>query len=341
MRLSSIFSLSLASLSLFLTQCGSLGASDKSLVKTVEISADISIAALSPDRKITATVDRSNLVSGMYAISVWQVDDGRLRYQTPKYGVYHLTFSGDGKLLAASCDDGVRLFRAAEGELFRKLEGIQIFCSAFSSDGQTLASGGADGRVRVWRVKDGSLMKKYDVDKWITSLAFSHDGKFLAASSAANIGFVRPSEASQESNPILVWRLTDDKLMGSLSGHQYGVLTLAFAGNDQELASGGSDGYVRLWRLQDSALLQSFQNDSRSAKNPSSIEQLSLSPDGRVLAAASSNSNILLLRSDAFSSIRVLRGHKSGVLSVVFGEDGASLLSIGKDKTIRLWDVST
>ena len=35
------------------------------------------------------------------------------------------------------------------------------------------------------------------------------------------------------------------------------------------------------------------------------------------------------------------RGHKAGVLSVVFAPNGSLLASAGLDETVRIWDVST
>ncbi|AKT42626.1 WD40 repeat domain-containing serine/threonine protein kinase [Chondromyces crocatus] len=65
-----------------------------------------------------------------------------------------------------------------------------------------------------------------------------------------------------------------------------------------------------------------------------------LSPDGRQLATASDDGNVMLW--DMVSGAgRTLSGHTDEVWSIAFSPDGSLLMSAGKDRTSRLWDATT
>ena len=68
------------------------------------------------------------------------------------------------------------------------------------------------------------------------------------------------------------------------------------------------------------------------------VQDVALSPDGRILATASFDRTVRLWTLDG-RLLRVLRGHGGPVLDVEFHESGALLASIADDGRVRLWDV--
>ena len=150
------------------------------LLKTFSLDTTISIAAFSPNGQFIATADRTNTTSGKSAIKVWDVDNGHLISATDDYPVYALAFNSDGSVLAAAGRDGVRLF-SRDGRLIRTFSGNQLFAVTFDSLDKTLAAGGAEGEVLMWHVTGTTLMHKFAINRQITSVAFSPDGRLLVA----------------------------------------------------------------------------------------------------------------------------------------------------------------
>ncbi|GAA2499201.1 helix-turn-helix domain-containing protein [Streptomyces gobitricini] len=159
-----------------------------------------------------------------------------------------------------------------------------------------------------------------------------------------------------------------------LRGHRGPVNAVAFAPVDGLLASAGSDGTVRLWRVAD-------RRTTATYTVPGRVRAVALAPDGRTLAATSTAGPVRLwdtagrrtgpvvlparttgARAVAFAprgrtlavagadgtvqlwdvpaarAVAFLSGHVGRVNAVAYAPDGGTLVSVGSDRTVRLWD---
>ena len=123
----------------------------------------------------------------------------------------------------------------ASGRRLRALPGHDGYASgvAFGPDGSRLASGGADGVVRVWDLGTGAEALAFRGHRGaVFGVAFGPDGRRVA--SAGRDGTVR------------TWELADGagRVLGS---HGEAARCVAFSPDGARLASGGADRMVRVW----------------------------------------------------------------------------------------------
>ncbi|WP_044210258.1 WD40 domain-containing protein [Coleofasciculus chthonoplastes] len=76
-------------------------------------------------------------------------------------------------------------------------------------------------------------------------------------------------------------------------------------------------------------------------EHDSSVNSVSFSPDGKILASGSEDKTIKLWNLETGEAIATLDEHDSSVISVSFSPDGKTLASGSEDKTIKLWNLET
>jgi len=117
-------------------------------------------------------------------------------------------------------------------------------------------------------------------------------------------------------------------------GHQNEIYCLALSPDAKQLASGDSDGILKLWNWKTGVELATLRGHTGF------LFSIAFSPDGKRVASCGSDQMIKIWDISKGEELITLRGHQSWVRSVMFSPDGKLLASGGDDRMIKIWDVS-
>jgi WD40 repeat protein len=259
-------------------------------------------------------------------------------------GAMAVALSPDGSRAASvGLDQTVRLWDTATEKELHTLRGHSghVYSVAFSPDGRWLVSGSGDwlenidpnnpGRpeVKVWDVGTGREERSWAAgDQDVTGLAFSPDGRTLAAASGS--WMARPGR-----NPpglLTLYDFEDGVPIRSLRGHTGPLTGVTYSRDGRRLATSSLDQTVKVWDAvtgNEWATLRGHRDWVRG---------VAFSADGRRLASAGADALIKVWDPVKGEEILTLRGHTQGVASVAFSPDGSRLASAAGDQTIKLWD---
>ena len=136
---------------------------------------------------------------------------------------------------------------------------------------------------------------------------------------------------------ILLWNMSDGKLLNKLTGHNGAIYDLDFDATGQILASASADETIKIWRVDSGARLDTF--------GQCEAEQYSVrfdSPRKRVLAAGADRRirvwNLLSMDKPSVSPMLFSTfAHEGSVTQMALTADGRFIATASEDKKIKLW----
>jgi WD40 repeat protein len=255
----------------------------------------------------------------------------------------------------------------------------KVVAVAISSDSQIIASGLADGSIKLWNKNTGKELRTFTGHSGsIHSLAISADGQTLASGSRDNTikiwniqtgqllhtltegsGIIVSvaispngqmiASASIENRTIKIWDLRSGKLLHSLNGHSSPIWSIAFTPDSQNLVSSSVDRTIKIWDLSKGQLLRTLTGHLNI------IRSVAISPFGSMIASGTysnkdvtggvsnteDDSTIRIWNRTTGELLRTLKGHSGTISSLAIDPFGHILASGSYDGTIKIWSLHT
>ncbi len=293
--------------------------------------------------------------------------------QTLGDAVADLAWSADGHAMLIGNADGM-LHRFDDGgqrlAAWQGHEGGVTRLQLKPGDDQTLASAGEDGRVLLWDSASGAPRGELiEEGSWVEHLAWTPDGKVLAAAAGKSISLWRNGEslgvwydarrqvlalswapdskrlATAANKGLYLWRLDDDAGERAepvqLLSFPGAPVAVAWQPRGQALAVGTQDGFLQVWRQAGPAHGQkSSQLTMRGY--PGKVACLAWHPNKALVATAGGPDVVLwdVSRTGKGAKGQPLRHHRKTVTALAWAPDGSCLASGDRDGGLCLWDRS-
>jgi YVTN family beta-propeller protein len=264
-------------------------------------------------------------------VTVWTVATRAIAVELGmESGVEAVAFSPDDtRLLTFGQDMVIRTWDLEKREVLSAIsappaEGRDRM-SVFSPDRRTLAQAHA-GKIRLIDTASGTEKWSADTsDGNIASLAFSPDGRVLAASPS----FFGSTTA------IRLFSTTDGRETGILKGHLSWVPGLVFSPDGGRLISAGADQTIRIWDVAGLRELKSLRG------HLSEIFSIALTPDGKTIISGCKDGTLFgwdAMRPETSRPYETLPVPVSGIEFIP--RQPGTFATANRDGTVSLWNIT-
>jgi WD40 repeat protein len=241
---------------------------------------DVMAVAFSPNGKYLAagSRDRTVRIWDLNPMFMLRVKESK-KLDTSQGGIRAIAWSPDGNYLAAGGHERIiRLWRMGESAhevgILAGHFGVKSFnwygvnSLVFDPTGSMLLSGGDDGMVRLLDIHAMKQIKQFDAPDDVLGVAFSPDGKLVAAA------------AEGYENSVRTWALETGKLLHKFQvrGEPWAV---SFSPNGKLLASNGNGSSTILWDMTTAEVAKKLTEGE--GNHIGGLRAVKFTPDGKSL----------------------------------------------------------
>eukprot|EP00004_Rigifila_ramosa_P010875 TRINITY_DN2297_c0_g1_i3.p1 TRINITY_DN2297_c0_g1~~TRINITY_DN2297_c0_g1_i3.p1 ORF type:complete len:281 (+),score=66.83 TRINITY_DN2297_c0_g1_i3:183-1025(+) len=160
-----------------------------------------------------------------------------------------------------------------------------VLCIGVHPDNELICTGAFDGSVKVWRIKTGECLQRFDKAhlQGVTSVCFSREGFQVLSSSYDGL--------------LRLHGVKSGKMLREFRGHGSFVNSACVIKDGSKIVSGSSDGSAKIWDFRTTECMFTFVPPQRvhTAETPvNSVQLVNFRQDENVLVCNRSNSLFLI-----------------------------------------------
>lgn len=260
-------------------------------------------------------------------IRVWHAAESRelLRIQVPNLVCNCVSMSSDGSLIMSGWSDGkVRAFFPESGALkfiIHDAHADGVTAVACTNDCTRVVTGGVDGRVRMWGMKNQDMIASLKEHKaTITSIVVREGDEECVSAS--------------DDGSCMVWdlrRYTRNQAMFASTLFR-GIL---YHPDESQLLTCGSDRKLSYWDAYDGSAIRVIEGSNQE------INSIDITkPDGQVFVSAGNDKTVRVWDYDDGICHYIGEGHSGNINKVAIAPGNDTVVSVGSEGAIFIWGLA-
>jgi len=236
-----------------------------------------------------------------------------------------------------------------------------VIAARFSRGGTRAVTASWDKTVRIWSVREGTMLTEPLVhDNYVRTAEFSPEGERVLSAAEDNTVRIWNARNGQQlwlfRHDDKVWaaqfhpggrlagsaswdrtaRLWDTQIgapFGEPMRHNGRVTAIEFSPAADKVATACDDGFGRVWSVENQRLIATLPHTG-------AVHYVQFSRDGSQVVTAGEDHMAQIWRSANGERLQQLSGHRGPVLCARFSRDGSRVVTTSWDNTARLWNAT-
>jgi WD40 repeat protein len=206
-------------------------------------------------------------------------------------------------------------------------DGVRVVC--FSPDGSQIATGTANGVIKIWDVAERKeLLHLADHLEGILTVNFNPDGTRLVSGSV--------------DTTVRIWdAVGGEEIHAITEGLKVPAVTTLFSVDNDRIIAASHDGVINIWDVANNysnvLVIRGISHDFTIVQHPSGNSIAAPGPDGLVLIYNTTNGEIMATLDGPIHPLMA----RSGARGMCYSPDGSKLAVTAMNQHAHVWDTAT